>query len=165
MAHNVEKITVQQAAGDITKGKTPETTVDNRKIEVFSLGSGFLYPPKTTPEKTNSSLFGNIQNTGNVQVPIEAKVSTPLFGTNIVTDEKAQAETIADTANTKPGFMSTLSNYYKNIKYGISQYDAAATPNVKKALSHIPDKESLYAAIDSNKRIAAILNEAGILPA
>ncbi len=162
MAHNVEKITVQQTAGDISQGKPAETTVENKKIELFPMGAGFLYTKAPIEEQKAPALFGNTALSSSA-LKTSGNISTPLFGSKIINDNKAKKEVRAEAPETQKGFISTLSNYYKNIRYGITQLDAAADTNVKKALSYIPDRDSLYAAIDSNKRIAAILNEAGLL--
>ena len=157
MAPNVEKITVQQTAGDISQGKPAETTVENKKIELFPMGAGFLYTKAPIEEQKAPALFGNTALRSSVQ-KTSGNISTPLFGSEIINDNTAKKEVRAEAPETQKGFISTLSNYYKNIRDGITQLD-----NVKKALDYIPDRNSLYAAIDSNKRIAAILYEAGLL--
>ena len=154
MAHNVEKITVQQTAGDISQGKPAETTVENKKIELFPMGAGFLYTKAPIEEQKAHALFGNTALSSSAQ-KTSGNISTPLFGSEIINDNTAKKEVRAKAPKTQKGFISTLLNY-------ITQLDVAAD-NVKKALDYIPDRDSLYAAIDSNKRIAAILNEAGLL--
>ena len=154
MAHNVEKITVQQTAGDISQGKPAETTVENKKIELFPMGAGFLYTKAPIEEQKAPALFGNTALSSSAQ-KTSGNISTPLFGSEIINDNTAKKEVRAKAPKTQKGFISTLLNY-------ITQLDVAAD-NVKKALDYIPDRDSLYAAIDSNKRIAAILNEAGLL--
>ena len=155
MAPNVEKITVQQTAGDISQGKPAETTVENKKIELFPMGAGFLYTKAPIEEQKAPALFGNTALSSSAQ-KTSGNISTPLFGSEIINDNTAKKEVRAKAPKTQKGFISTLSNY-------ITQLEAAADPYVKEALGYIPDRDSLYAAIDSNKRIAAILYEAELL--
>ena len=125
------------------------------------MGAGFLYTKAPIEKQKAHALFGNTALSSSAQ-KTSGNISTPLFGSEIINDNTAK-EVRAEAPETQKGFISTLSNYYKNIEYFITQLYAATDPNVKKALDYIPDRDSLYAAIDSNKRIAAILYEAELL--
>ena len=160
MAHNVEKITVQQAAGDITKGKAPETTVDNSKIEVFTLGSGFLYNPAQVKEKTSAPLFGNI--TGTTQPPEQQSVSTPLFGSNIVVDKQPQT-TKVETIQSKPEAFAALADwktYLNKIKYGVNKLDAVIDAGSLNILNEYGiDKTEIADIYRANPRLRAIISQ------
>lgn len=149
----VEKVTIQQAAGDLLKDKGTESTADT-----YSFNGSNINPFEASISK--------LQKNGIINQPVQKKnKSKLLFGNNIIQEPEAKKEKInfeVPKAENKYN-LNTLYNYFKNVKYGIEQFDAASAPYVKQALGHLPDKDSLYAAVDSNKRIAAILLEANLL--
>lgn len=152
----VEKVTIQQAAGDLLKGSTPETTADTNS---FNKVNPFLLGEKTL-EQAQKALGSDGQ--------YSAKNKTGLlFGSKIVNEEptakKIVSEVPIEKVNGSFGVLSNLTNFVKNVKYGVNQYDAVVTPNVKEALGKIPNRTEIEAAILANKRIDAIMHQAGLI--
>ena len=148
----VEKVTIQQAAGDLLKDKGTESTADT-----YSFNGSNINPFEASISK--------LQKNGIItQFAQKNEKNKLLFGNNIIQEPEAKSKKTEFEVPEKNNYnLSTLYNYFKNVKYGIEQFDAASAPYVKQALSYLPDRDSLYAAVDSNKRIAAILLEANLL--
>lgn len=77
----------------------------------------------------------------------------PVFGAEIV-KETAKKTTVELPAAKRQNAFGILANYLKNIGSQVTEYDNA----VKIVNQYMPNKYDTYAAIESNPRIAAIIN-------
>lgn len=77
----------------------------------------------------------------------------PVFGTEIVR-ESVRKETAELPAVNRQNAFGILANYIKSIGFQVTEYDNA----VKIVNQFMPNKYDTFAAIESNPRIAAIIN-------
>lgn len=126
-----------------------------QKTEAVAFG----FIPQTTTETNNFNIdiskvnpFGGAEAKKATQSPKQENGS-PVFGAKIVTE--APKKTTAELPETnRQNAFGVLANYLKNIGSQVTEYDNA----VKIVNQYMPNKYDTFTAIESNPRIAAIIN-------
>ncbi len=142
----VEKVTVQQASGDLTKTGTTENLLDNNSFNT-----------KINPFESGAKQLAQSQNANSQYSATNRKGL--IFGNQIIEEPKVK-EAASELPKINPaGTFGALSNYFKKIGSRVNEYDAAVDI-VSKYLIKEGDLEDI---VRSNPRIMAILTEAGLV--
>lgn len=141
----VEKVTIQQAAGDLLKGTTPETTADtnsfNTKINPFLLGEKTLEQAQKSGEQYSANNKSGL-----------------IFGSKILEEPKVKEAASEIPQADKSFSFQKLANYVKSINAGINRFDKA----VNVVNNNFIPESNIADAYLSNYRLQAVVQQ-GIL--
>ena len=145
-------------------------TVDKVKLQYVSTDIGTSTPDNgDTTEDSYSFNTSKInpfsadsKDTATVKSQYGSAAQNFLFGNGIVKEQKTKTISSELPQNTNVGAFSALSNYFKNIVptfktagNKVNEYDAA----INNALKYLPSSGDMQILVETNPRIAAILQE------
>ncbi len=148
-------------------------TVEKVKFQRTSTDLTTLTPDQGLAEDNNSFNTSNInpftadskEFAGAKPAENGSKTQTALFGNGIIKDTQTKTKAPDLPQNTNIGGFSALSNYFKNIiptfktaGNKVNEYDAA----INNALKYLPSRGDMQILVETNPRIAAILQENGL---
>lgn len=143
----VEKVTIQQAAGDVLKGTAPEITTDTNSFNSSKINP-FLVGEKALKDVQKAGDQYSAQNSGGL-----------LFGSKIIQEPKVKEAAQELPKANRPGALGVISNYFKKVGSRVDEYDAA----VDIVSKYLIKEKDLKDIVRSNQRITAILSEAGLV--